>query len=163
MVTAWWGTHYVVDVSSNPFDVINNFINLVAVWVLFIWLGVTWYKIDRQENIARKALYYLNLFIIFPCILLFTFFIQGFWVPLSLVAIILYAIVAFILHFALKRQLPIVILGVWTAFLVCSFISMILQIYMFLPGDYWMLYFTMLAFFIYAVYFTIYNRPREYY
>jgi hypothetical protein len=157
MITAWWGTHYGIDVPFNPFDLID----LVAAWFLFIWIGVTWYKIDRQENIARKALFYLNLFILFPCVLLFTFFIQGFWVPLSLVGIIVYAIVVFILHFALKRPLPTGIIGVWTAFLVCSFISMILQIYVFIPSQYWMLYSTMGAFFLYAVYFSIYNRPRE--
>jgi len=153
MITAWWGTHYGMDVPFDPFDIID----LVAAWILFIWFGVTWYKIDRQKNLARRFLSYLNFFIILPCILFLTFFAQGFWIPLPLILIILYAIAVLVRHYAIKRPLATNKLGVWTVFLVICFISMILEIYVFLPSQYWNLEVIMLGAFVYAVYFMRYN------
>ncbi|MFX0012624.1 MAG: acyltransferase family protein, partial [Candidatus Hermodarchaeota archaeon] len=124
MVTAWWGTHYLMDAPFNP----NDLIDLVAVWIVFVWFGIGWYKIDNQKDIFRKILYYLNFFILFACTLLFIFWLQGFWIPISLIVIICYAIAAFIVHLTLKRPLPRLIVLVWTAFLVCSFIVVILQV-----------------------------------
>ena len=71
MITAWWGTHYVLTTPFNPYDILD----LVVAWILFIWVGIIWYKIDHQENLARRVLYYLNFFILFPCILLLTFWL----------------------------------------------------------------------------------------
>ena len=157
MITAWWGTHYLMDAPFNPYDLID----LVAVWILFVWFGVGWYKIDTQKDIFRRILYYLNFFILFACTLLFVFWLQGFWIPISLYVIMCYAIAAFIVHLTIKRPLPKLIVLVWTAFLLCSFIVMILQVYLLPPSYDWMAYVSMLIFFIYAVYFTRYNRYIE--
>jgi len=153
MITAWWGTHYGMDVPFDPFDIID----LVAAWILFIWFGVIWYKIDRQKNLARRFLSYLNFFIIFPCLLFLTFWLQGFWVPLPLMLIIFYAIAVLVRHYAIKRPLATNKLGVWTVFLMICFISMILEVTVFLPSQYWNLDVIMLGAFVYAVYFTRFN------
>jgi hypothetical protein len=157
MITAWWGTHYLMDAPFNPYDLID----LVAVWILFVWFGIGWYKIDNQKDIFRRILYYLNFFILFACTLLFVFWLQGFWIPISLLVIMCYAIAAFIVHLTIKRPLPRLIVLVWTAFLVCSFIVMILQVYLLPPSYDWMAYVSMLIFLIYAVFFTRYNRYIE--
>jgi len=154
MITAWWGTHYGMDVPFDPFDIVD----LVAAWILFIWFGLTWYKIDRQEELARKILYYLNFFIIFPCILFLTFWAQEFWVPIPLVVIILYAIVVLIRHFAVKKEkidsLSLTRVAVWTGFLVLSFISVILQVTVVSPSDFWILLIPIGVYFVFALYFA---------
>ena len=73
MITARWGTHYGMDLPFNPLDIID----LIGLWVLFIGFGVLWYKIDRQKDIGRRILYYINFFTVFPSVLLLTFWIQG--------------------------------------------------------------------------------------
>ena len=151
MITAWWGTHYGMDVPFDPFDIID----LVAAWILFIWFGVIWYKIDRQKNLARKFLSYLNFFIIFPCILFLSFWLQGTWVPIQLIVIILYAITATILHFVIKKPLNTRIVGVWTGFLVISFISMILRFFIFWSNEFWIFLIPMSAYFVFALYYTL--------
>ena len=156
MITAWWGTHYGMDVPFNPFDIID----LAALWLLFIWLGIIWYKIDRQEDLTRRILYYLNFFIIFPCILFLSFWLQGFWVPIPLIVIIFYGIAATILHFVIKKPINTRIVGVWTGFLVISFISMILQVEVFLPSEFWILLIPMGAYFVFALYYTISNKTK---
>ncbi len=153
MITAWWGTHYGMDVPFDPFDIID----LVAAWILFIWFGVIWYKIDRQKSLIRMLFSYLNFFIIFPCILFFTFWAQGFWIPLPLTLIILYAIAVLVRHYVTKRPLATNKLGVWTGFLIIYFISMILEVTVFVPSQYWNLEVIMLGAFAYAVYFTRFN------
>ena len=135
MVTAFWGTHYGMDV---PFD-LTDLIDLLVLWVGFIWLGIIWYKIDQQKDLTRRILYYLNFFIIFPCFFLLSFWAQGFWVPIPLIAIIIYAIAVVIRYYAIKRQMPIKEVWIWTGFLIISFISMILQVTVFAPSEHWIL------------------------
>ena len=154
MITAYWGTHYGMDVPFNPLDLID----LAALWLLFIWLGIIWYKIDRQEDVTRRILYYMNFFIIFPCILFLSFWAQGFWIPIPLMVIILYAIAATILHFVIKRPITTKIVGVWTGFLLITFISMILQVEVFLPSEFWILLIPMGVYFAFALYYTISNK-----
>jgi hypothetical protein len=152
MITAWWGTHYGMNVPFNPFDIID----LVGLWILFIWFGIMWYKIDRQEDLIRRILYYFNFFIIFVSLLLLSFWIQGFWVPIPLMIISVYAIAALIIHYAIKRPLTIRILGVWTGFLVISFISMILQVEVFLQSEFWILLIPIGAYLIFAIIYTVF-------
>lgn len=154
MITAWWGTHYGMDVPFNPLDLID----LGTLWLLFIWLGIIWYKIDRQEDLTRRILYYMNFFMIFPCILFLTFWLQGFWIPIPLMVIILYAIGATILHFVLKKPLNTRILAVWTGFLLITFFSMILQVEVFLPSEFWILLIPMGAYLAFALYYTLTNK-----
>ena len=154
MITAYWGTHYGMDVPFNPVDLID----LVVLWIVFIWLGIIWYKIDRQEDLARKILYYLNFFIIFPCLFLLIFWLQGFWIPIPLIVIMIYAVTALIYHFVIKRPLNTRILSIWTGFLALSFISMILQVQVFLPSEFWILLIPMGAYLVFALYYTMSNK-----
>jgi len=156
MITAWWGTHYGMDVPFNPFDIID----LVALWIVFIWFGILWYKIDHQEDLIRRILYYFNFFIVFASLLLLSFWIQGFWVPIHLMIISIYAIAALIIHYVIKRPLTTRILSVWTGFLVISFISMILQVEVFLPSEFWILLIPMGAYLVFALYFTLSNKIK---
>ncbi|NVM16958.1 MAG: acyltransferase family protein [Candidatus Lokiarchaeota archaeon] len=150
MITAWWGTHYGMDVPFDPFDIID----LVVAWILFIWFGIIWYKIDHQEDIARRILYYLNFFTIFPCLLFLTFWGQGFWIPIPLIAIILYAIAVLIRHYTYKSPLKTSRLCAWTGFLVLSFILMILQVTIFSSSDFWIPLILMGVYLVVALYFT---------
>jgi len=154
ILTAFWGTHYGIYLPFDPFELID----LTALWLLFIWVGIIWYKIDLQKDLTRRILYYLNFFILFPCILFLTFWLQTSFVPIQLIVIILYAIAATILHFVIKKPLNTRILSVWTGFLVISFISMILQVEVFLPSEFWILLIPMSVYFVFAVYFTLSNR-----
>jgi len=151
MITAYWGTHYGLDVPFNPSDLLD----LAVLWIVFIWLGIIWYKIDHQEDLTRRILYYLNFFIIFPCIMFLTFWLQGFWVPISLIVIIFYAIAATILHFVIIKPINTKIVSVWTGFLLLSFISMILQVEVFLPSEFWIVLIPMGAYLVFALYFTL--------
>lgn len=151
MMTAYWGTHYGMDVPFDPFDLID----LVVAGILFIWFGIIWYKIDHQEDLARRILYYLNFFIIFPCLLFLTFWLQGFWIPIPLIVIILYAIAVLIRHYTIKRPLTTKRLFVWTGFLVLSFISMILQVTVISSSDFWILLIPMGFYLVVIVYFTL--------
>ena len=154
MLAAYWGTHYGIFTPFDPFELID----LAALWLLFIWLGIIWYKIDHQKDLTRRILYYLNFFILFPCILFLTFWLQGFWIPIPLMVIILYAIAATILHFVIKKPMNTKIVGVWTGFLIISFTSMILQVTVFLPSEFWILLIPMGAYLIFGLYFTLSNK-----
>ena len=157
LITMWWGTHYGMDVPFNPFDIID----LVVLWIVFIWLGIIWYKIDHQEDLIRKILYYLNFFILFPCFFIFTFWAQSFSTPNPFSVIVIYAIAAVILHFVIKRPLNTRILSVWTGFLVISFISVILQVEVFLLSDFWIPFIPMGVYLVFALYFTLSNEIYE--
>ncbi|MFW9950708.1 MAG: acyltransferase [Candidatus Thorarchaeota archaeon] len=150
MVTAWWGTHYGMDIPFNPLDLID----LVFIWLLFIWFGILWYKIDKQKNIIRKILYYINFFIVFSCILLFTFWLQGFWVPIPLIIIIGYALATLIFHYSTKRSLNTKLLTIWTGFLVLCFISMILQVYIISISFSWILLIPIGIYLLFGLYST---------
>jgi len=152
--TAFWGTHYGIFVPFDPFELID----LALLSFVFVWLGIIWYKIDRQKDLTRRILYYFNFFILFPCFLFFTFWMQTSWVPIPLIVIILYAIAAIILHFVIKKPINTRILAVWTGFLIISFISMILQVLVFLPSEFWILLIPMGAYFVFALYYTLSNK-----
>jgi peptidoglycan/LPS O-acetylase OafA/YrhL len=154
MITAYWGTHYGIFVPFDPFELID----LTALWVLFIWFGTIWYRIDHQEDLNRRILYYLNFFIIFPCLLFLTFWAQGFWIPIPLIVIFFYAIAVSIRHYALKKgkinPLSTKRSAIWTGFLLLSFISTILQVTVFSPSDFWILLIPIGIYLVLALYFT---------
>ena len=156
MITAFWGTHYGIYLPFDPFELID----LAALWLLFIWVGIIWYKIDRQKDLGRRILYYVNFFIIFPCILFLTFWLQTSFVPIQLIVIILYAIAATILHFVIKKPLNTRLLAIWTGFLAISFISMILRFFIFWPNEYLILLIPMSAYFVFALYYTLSNKTK---
>jgi len=153
MITAYWGTHYGMNVPFDPSDIID----LLVLWISFIWCGIIWYKIDHQEDLTRKIMYYLNLFIIFPSFLLFFFWLQGFWIPIPLIVIMFYAITAIVVHFVIKKPIATSVLSVWTGFIGISFISMILQVTVFLPSEFWILLIPIGACLAFAVFFTLIN------
>jgi peptidoglycan/LPS O-acetylase OafA/YrhL len=157
MITAWWGSHYGMDTPFNPFDIID----LVALWILFIGFGIMWYKIDRQEDLIRRILYYFNFFIVFVSIFLLSFWAQGFWVPIPLMIVSIYAIAALIIHYVIKRPLTTPILSVCTEFLVISFVSMILQVEVSLPSVFWILFILMGAYPVFALLFTLYSKNKK--
>jgi hypothetical protein len=121
-----------------------------------------WYKIDQQEDLIRRILYYFNFFIVFVSMLFLTFWIQGFWVPIPLMIISIYAIAALIIHYVIKRPLTTRILSVWTGFLVISFISMILQVEFFQPNEFLILLLPIGAYLIFAIIYTVfYGLSKE--
>ncbi len=150
MITAFWGTHYGMDVPFDPSDIID----LIVLWVGFIWFGIIWYKIDQQENLKRRILYYLNFFIIFPCLFLLSFWAQGFWVPIPLIVIVIYAIAVLIRYYAVKTPLSTANVFIWTGFLLISFVSMILQVTVVLPSEHWILLLPMGVYLIIAFFVT---------
>ena len=152
MITMWWGTHYGMALPFNPFDIID----LIVLWIVFIEFGVLWYKIDLLEDITRRILYYINFFIVFPSLLLFSFWMQGFWTPIPLIIIILYAIAALIIHYAIKKPIPTKILGIWTLFLFLCFISLILQIQFLSQDLHWILNVLLGIYLIFAFLYTMY-------
>ena len=154
MINAWWGSHYGMYLPFEPTDIID----LVALWGLFVWFGILWYKIDHQKDYRKKILHYMNFFIIFPSILLLTFWAQEFWVPIPLMLIILYAIVLLIRHYAVKydkiEPLLLTRAAVWTGFLVLCFISMILQVTIISPSEFWILLIPIGVYLLFTLYFT---------
>ncbi|MFX1419046.1 MAG: acyltransferase family protein [Promethearchaeota archaeon] len=52
--------HYIINPYSIPLDILY----LIFAEILFISLGVIWYKIDQIKNIPRRILYYINFFLI---------------------------------------------------------------------------------------------------
>jgi hypothetical protein len=156
ILTAFWGTHYGIYLPFDPFELID----LAGLWLLFIWVGIIWYKIDRQKDLVRRILYYVNFFIIFPCILFLTFWSQTSFVPIQLIVIILYAIAATILHFVIKKPLNTRLLAVWTGFLVVCFISMILRFFIFWPNEYLIFLIPMSAYSVFALYYTLSNKIK---
>jgi hypothetical protein len=133
MVYAYWGTHYAIDV---PFT-LDQMIDLFIVWIVFIPFGILWYKIDKQSNIIRRVLYYINLFIIFSSVFLFTFWIQSFWLPIPLLIILAYSITALISRIIIKKPFKTKILSLWTSMLLTTFIMLIFQVEVFRPIDFW--------------------------
>ncbi|MHA1931353.1 MAG: acyltransferase family protein [Promethearchaeota archaeon] len=151
IVYAYAGTHYAIDV---PFT-LDQILDLIFVWIAFISFGVLWYKIDQKKQLARRVLFYINLFIIFPSLLLLILWIQGFWVPIPLVIIIGYSIAALITHYIIKRPLETKALSLWTLFLLITFITLILQVTVFNPGDFWIFLIPIMVFLIVAIVGTV--------
>ena len=154
MITAWWGTHYGMDIPFDPFDLID----LVVLWIINVWFGILWFKIEKLNDIAKKMLYYINFFIIYPSLFLLSFWAQGFWIPISLLIIIAYAIAAIIAHYKLKKPLPTDILAVWTGFLAITFASMIIQVTLFSINESWILLIPIGICLVYAIYYTFNHK-----
>jgi len=160
MVYAYGGNHYAIDL---PFT-LDQIIDLVFVWIIFIIFGILWYKIDQQKQLLRRGLYYINLFIVFSSLFLFTFWIQGYWVPIPLLIIIAYAVSALITHFVTKRPLNTKMLCLWTSFLLVTFIMLILQVVVLQPIDFWITLIVIWVFLIVVVTgtFLVYNSKKFY-
>ena len=154
MITAWWGTHYGMDLPFDPFDLID----LGVLWVINVWFGILWYKIEKLRDTARKMLYYINFFIIYPSLFLLSFWAQGYWIPIPLFIIIAYAIAALIFHYTFKRPLHTDILAVWTGFLAINFASMILQITLFSINESWIFLIPIGICLVYVIYYTFKNK-----
>jgi hypothetical protein len=154
LIYAMWGDHYGMGAPFNPFDLID----LVTVWIMYIWFGIMLYKIQHQKDVIRRIFYYLNFFIVFPSIMVLSYFVQTSSIPIPLLVIIIYAITALLVHYIVKKPLTTKVLGVWTGFLVICFISTILQIDFILPRDFWILLIPMGIFLAYAVYYTTTNK-----
>ncbi|TFF69113.1 MAG: hypothetical protein EU516_01310 [Promethearchaeota archaeon] len=152
MITAWWGTHYGMDLPFNPFDIID----LILLWILFIGFGTLWYKIDLLKNLPRRILYYINFFVVFPCLLFLSFWMQGLWIPLPLIVIILYALAALMIHYVIKEPLPTKVLSVWTLLIFISFILMVLQIELLSASLHWILNVPIGIYIVFAVLYTGY-------
>ncbi len=157
MITAFWGSHYGIYLPFDPFELID----LAGLWLLFIWVGIIWYKIDRQKDLGRRILYYVNFFIIFPCILFLTFWLQTSWVPIQLFVIMAYGIAATILHFVIKKPLNTRLLAVWTGFLVITFVSMILRFDIFWTYEFLIFLIPMSVYFVFALYYTLSKRTKR--
>jgi len=159
MVYAYGGAHDVIDV---PFT-LDRILDLVVVWITFISFGILWYKVDQEKQLLRRGLYYINLFIIFPSLFLFIFWIQGYWVPIPLIIIITYSLSAIITHFIIKRLLKTKVLSLWTSLLLITFTMLILQVEVLQPNDFWITLIPIGIFLIIAVIGTvlIYKSPKK--
>ncbi len=143
MIYAFWGDHYAINtLVTSPFspgdiaEIFNDIINLVVLWIYFISFGILWYRIDQNRNLLRRALYYINFFIVFSSAMIFTFWIQEFWVPIPLLIILVYAIGALITRYVIKRPFNTRLLGLWTLVLATTFTMMILQAVVFQTHEY---------------------------
>ena len=162
MIFAFWGTHYAIDVLVTiPLDryetieLLEALLNLISAWILFISFGILWYKIDQNKNLYRRILYYLNFFIVFASILFLMFWVQEAWVPITLVIIIVYAVIALITTYIIKKPLKTKILSLWTLFLLMTFVMMILQVQVFQSNESWIPLIIVAAFLLIAVVGTI--------
>jgi hypothetical protein len=133
IIYAFEGTHYSIRAGFAADDIIDLFV----VWIFFISFGILWYKIDRKKNLLRRILYYINLFTVFPSILFFVLWMQDFWIPIPLIIILTYAIAALITNFIIKRPLKMRIFGLWTLFLLVTFVMLILQVEVFEQNEFW--------------------------
>ncbi|MBA7636494.1 hypothetical protein ES703_44114 [subsurface metagenome] len=133
MIFAFWGTHYAIDVGFGP----DKILDMIFAWLLFISFGILWYKIDTNKNLLRRVLYSINLFIIYVSLLFLTFWGQVLWVPITLLIILIYAIIALITNFIIKKPLKIRKLSLWTVFLLMTFIMMVLQVSVLQPNEAW--------------------------
>jgi peptidoglycan/LPS O-acetylase OafA/YrhL len=155
MITAWWGTHYGMDLLFDPTDLLD----LVVLWIINVWFGILWYKIEKLHDRRRRILYYLNFFIIYPSMFLLTFWAQGFWIPIPLLIIIAYALSALVVHYRIKKPLPTKLLAVWTGFLLINFASTILQVTFFSINEFWIFLIPIGIYLAYAIYYT-YNHDN---
>ncbi|MFX1409021.1 MAG: acyltransferase [Promethearchaeota archaeon] len=151
MIFAFWGTHYHVDDPFTP----EQIVYLIAAWILFIPFGTIWYKIDKEKSILRRVLYYFNFFIVFASLLSLPFWIEGSWVPIPLIIIIIYTFIVLISKYIIKKTLNTKILGFWTLFLIVTFIMLVLQIEVLQPSEYWITSILIGAFLILAILVTL--------
>jgi len=147
MITAYWGTHYVIDVGFGP-DII---LDMITAWILFISFGILWYKIDQNKDLLRRVLYYVNFFIVFASLLFLSFWAQGFWIPIPLLIILGYAVIALIINDIIKKPLETRILGYWSSFLLVTFIMLVLQVLVFPRSEFWIPLIPIGVFLIFAI------------
>jgi hypothetical protein len=83
--------------------------------------------------------------------LFLSFWAQGFWIPIPLVIIIIYAIMALITHFIIKKPLNMKILGLWTLFLLITFTMLVLQVEVLQPSEFIISYILIGVFLIFAL------------
>ncbi|MFX0022593.1 MAG: acyltransferase family protein [Candidatus Hermodarchaeota archaeon] len=164
MITAFWGTHYIIDtLITIPIDLFEAFLlfeyalNLIVLGIIFVSFGILWYKIDQNKNILRRVLYYFNFFIVFSTLFFWSFWAQtpSIPVPIPLITIITYAVVALITYIILRRPLKTKALGFWTLFLVVAFTMMVLEISLLPANLYWISWIAMGGVLIGAVVVTI--------
>jgi hypothetical protein len=153
MIYALFGTHYSIDVGFKPDDILD----LIFAWIVFISFGVLWFKIEQNKFVLRRLFYYINLFVVFVSLLLFIFFIQEEWVPLSLYFILIYAIITLISSFCLKKPFSTRVLGLWTLFLSVTFASSIIHIEILQPNDFWITLIPVGIFLVFAIIGSIFD------
>jgi hypothetical protein len=144
------GTHY------NIFDGFSllEASYLIYAWLVFIPLGILWYKIERSKSISRRILYYINLFLILTISVYTIFVARGDWVPLPIVFILIYAVIALAL-ILIKRPLTTRFIAIWTSFLVYMFYITLLYIGMLEPTDFLLPYLSIGVYFILVVVGTV--------
>jgi hypothetical protein len=125
------GTHYYI---FGGFSLLDASYLLYA-WLLFIPLGILWYKIDQNQNIYRRILYYINFFLILTISVYTIFAARGDWVPVPIVLILIYAIVALIL-ILIRKPLTTRFIAIWTSFLAYMFFIAVLYIGLLEPTEY---------------------------
>ncbi|KKN44583.1 hypothetical protein LCGC14_0691550 [marine sediment metagenome] len=130
MIYALKGTHYIIGAGFTFFDALN----LLYAWILFISFGVIWYKIDKEKNLTRRLLYYVNFFLVFTILVFFIFITLGppgfDQVPIPFVIILIYAGVALIINYAFRKPIKTTTLALWTLLLVYNFFRTIQYIAM---------------------------------
>ncbi|MFX0040713.1 MAG: acyltransferase family protein [Promethearchaeota archaeon] len=164
MITAFWGTHYVIDTLVNiPLDLNEIFLlieyalNLIVLGVIFVSFGILWYKIDQNKNIVRRILYYFNFFIVFSSLFFLSFWAQtpSIPIPIPLIIIIAYAIGALITYIIVRKPLKTRVLGFWTLFLIIAFTMTILEISLLPANFYWFSWIPISIFLTIAIIITI--------
>ena len=133
MITAFWGTHYAIDVGFGP----DKILDMIFAWILFISFGILWYKLDKNKNLLRRVLYSINLFIVFVSLLFLTFWGQELWIPIPLLIILIYALAAMIISKFIKKPINTMTLCSWTGFLLMNFIMMVVQMSILQPNEAW--------------------------
>jgi len=109
MISAYWGTHYAIEASFG----LEEIIELITAWALFISFGILWYRIDQNKDILRRTLYYINFFIVFTSLLLFTFWAQGFWIPILTFVMLVLQVEIFDRN---EFWIPLILIGTYLAF-----------------------------------------------
>ncbi|MEE9377038.1 MAG: acyltransferase [Candidatus Lokiarchaeia archaeon] len=155
MISAIRGTHYIIDVGFTILDALN----LIYAWIIFISFGVLWYKIDQKKNLTRRLLYYVNFFLVFSIIVFYIFSVlvppEFDWVPLPMIFILIYAGVALIINFAIKKPIKTTTLAIWTSFLVYNFFITFLYLAILQPTEYLVQNISIGTFLIFAIIGTV--------
>ncbi|MFX1426941.1 MAG: acyltransferase family protein, partial [Promethearchaeota archaeon] len=136
IIFAGLGTHY--NIFSGP-DLAEGLLRasyLIYAWLVFIPLGILWYKIDQNKNIYRRLLYYVNFFLITSIASITIFVIRGDWAPIPIYIILGYAVAALISILSRRIRLRTRIIALWTSFLVYSFIITTLYVAMLPPKEF---------------------------
>jgi len=135
IISAILGTHYLINVGFTFFDALK----LIYAWVIFIPFGILWYKIDQKRNLIKRLLYYVNFFLVFSIIVFYMFVAVNLpviaWVPLPMIFILIYAGVALIINFTIKKPIKTTTLALWTSFLVYNYFITILYIAILPPTE----------------------------